>query len=270
MPALTRGPLPARVYWVRRIMVLGTAVLLVIAIGRLLGGGSDGSSGDDLAAQVGADITATISAGSSDLPTQVTRTPSPTKKPSKTKTPLAQPEGPCDNADVAITPSVEKAVGGHDVPIVLQLRTRVADACTWRVSPDTVTVNITSGKDRIWTSRDCPAAIATRDVIVRKAVTTDVTLTWSQAKRSDSEGCTRFTGWAMPGWYHVTAAALGGEPSDLQFELTAPVAGTITKTATPKNSPTSSPSGRPVTPGQSTRTPGQGAGHSPSGAVEPD
>jgi hypothetical protein len=271
MPALTRGPLPARVYWVRRLMVLGTAVLLVVAIGRLLGGGSDGSSGPDKAAQVGADISSKPSADLSDLPTQASITSSgPAKKPTRTKTPLAQPEGPCANEDVAITPSVDQAVGGRDVPIVLQLRSRTADACTWRVSPDTVTVNITSGKDRIWTSRDCPAAIRTRDVIVRKAVTADVTLIWTQAKRSDSDGCTRFTGWAMPGWYHVTAAALGGEPSDLQFELTAPVAGTITKTATPKNSPSSSPSGRPLAPGQSTKTPGQGPGKSPSGAVEPN
>ncbi len=273
---MTRGPLPARVYWVRRAMVLGTAVLLVVAIGRLLGGGSDGSSGADEAAQVGADITSTSTTEITGLPTQTTRLPSasPTKKPSRTKTPLAQPDGPCANEDVAITPSVEQAVGGRDVPIVLQLRSRTADACTWRVSPDTVTVNITSGKDRIWTSRDCPAAIRTRDVIVRKAVTADVTLIWTQAKRSDSDGCTRFTGWAMPGWYHVTAAALGGEPSDVQFELTAPVAGTITKTATPKNTPSNSPSGRPLAPGQSTKTPGQGPGQgpgkSPSGAVEPD
>lgn len=266
---MTRGPLPARVYWVRRVMVLGTAVLLVIAIGRLLGGGSDGSSGADEAAQVGADITSTELTG---LPTQTTRLPSasPTKKPSKTKTPLAQPDGPCANEDVAITPSVEQAVGGRDVPIVLQLRSRTADACTWRVSTDTVTVNITSGKDRIWTSRDCPAVIRARDVIVRKAVTTDVTLVWDEAKRSKSGVCTKLTDWAMPGWYHVTAAALGGEPSDLQFELTTPVAGTITKTATPKNSPSSSPSGRPLAPGQSTKTPGQGPGKSPSGAVEPN
>ena len=246
MPALTRGPLPARVYWVRRTMVLGTAALLVVAIARLLGGGSDASSGSDPAAQTSR---------------------KPGKKATRKQEPeLAQPQGPCANQDVAITPIVTEAVGGEDVPIVLQLRTITADACVWRVSPDTVTVNITSGKDDIWTSRHCPRAIAPQDVVVRKAVTTEVSLVWGQAKRSDSEGCTKLTGWASPGWYHVTAAALGGEPSDVQFELTAPVAGTITKTVKPKNTPSSSPSGRPVTPGQSTKTPGK----SPSGAVEPN
>ena len=47
MSSLTRGPLSAGVYWRRRLAVLGVAVLLVVGIARLLGAGSDGSSGDD-------------------------------------------------------------------------------------------------------------------------------------------------------------------------------------------------------------------------------
>ena len=54
--------------------------------------------------------------------------------------------------------------------------------------------------------------------------------------RSDAQ-CTPLVGWPMPGWYHVTASSLGGEPSDLQFELKTPVAGTVTKTADPTQSP---------------------------------
>lgn len=264
MPALTRGPLPARVYWVRRTLVLGTAVLLVVAIARLLGGGSDASSDPDRAAQVAAGTTPSESTTVGDLPTSAESSRKPGRKATRSQEPvLAEPDGPCTDEDVAVTPLVEDAVAGNDVKIVLQLRTVTSEACTWRVSPATLTVNITSGKDRIWTSRDCPRAILSRDVIVRSAETTDVDLVWTQAKRSDSDGCTKLTGWADPGWYHVTAAALGGEPSDVQFELTTPVAGTITKTVTPKNSPSSSPSGRPVTPSHS-------ASKSPSGAVEPD
>jgi len=140
----------------------------------------------------------------------------------------------------------------------------VSEACTWRVSPDALTVAITSGKDAIWNTRECPRAIPRQDVVVRKAVTTNVGVVWKEAKRSD-EGCaTRTTTWALPGWYHVTAAALGGEPSDLQFELTAPTAGTVTKTATPKQSPSNKPSSKPGS------KPSQKPSQSPSGAVEPD
>ena len=61
MPSLTRGPLPARVYWRRRLLVLGSALLLVFAFARLLGAGSDGSSTPE-AAQVAADETASSAA----------------------------------------------------------------------------------------------------------------------------------------------------------------------------------------------------------------
>ena len=255
MPPLTRGPLPARVYWFRRLLVLGTAFALVFGIGRLLIGGSDAeSSGEDAAAQVAADT----------APTTVltTATPTPTGK-HRTRTPdptptLAAPEGECDGSDVAVTPKVTNAVAGRDVLVVLQLRTLESEACTWRTGSDALTVNITSGKDAIWSSRQCPRAIPVRDVVVRKAVTTNVGVLWREAKRSGEE-CTKFTDWAMPGWYHVTAAALGGEPSDLQFELKRPTAGTVTQTATPTQSPSPKPSQGP------SQKPSQKPSQSPSG-----
>ena len=253
MPPLTRGPLPARVYWFRRLLVLGTAFALVFGIGRLLVGGSDAtSSGEDTAAQVAAGTAPTSAAPTTPAATPTkhrTRTPKPTPT-------LAAPEGDCDGSDIAVTPKVTNPVAGRDVLVVLQLRTLQSEACTWRTGPDALTVNITSGKDAIWSSRQCPRAVPVRDVVVRKAVTTNLGIMWREARRSGEE-CTKLTDWAMPGWYHVTAAALGGEPSDLQFELKRPTAGTVTQTATPKQSPSqkpsasgkpsNSPSGRPVT-----------------------
>lgn len=250
MPGMTRGPLPPRVYWVRRLMVLGTAVLLVVAIARVLGNGSDASSGDDQA-QLSADTsTPTSSTTAADPSTGATASGKPHVRKHPTKTPkpsptLAAPEGDCLSTDVAVTPKVTNAVAGRDVMVVLQLRTLESEACTWRTGPDELTVNITSGKDAIWSSRQCPAAIPVRDVVVRKALTTNVGVVWHEAKRS-GEDCTRLTDWAMPGWYHVTAAAVGGEPSDLQFELVAPAAATITRTATPTQSPTPKPTPKPT------------------------
>ena len=42
------------------------------------------------------------------------------------------------------------------------------------------------------------------------------------------------TDWAKLGFYHVEAAALGGDGTDVQFELVAPTAPVITKTADPQ------------------------------------
>jgi len=254
MPALTRGSLPARVYWVRRLMLLGTAVLLVIAIARLLGDGSDGSSADKggEAARLAAEVSTspvTSQAADSGTPTATLEAP-----PSSTAPVLAAPVRDCVGSDIAVLPKVEQAVAGRNVMIVLQVRSTTVEACTWRVSPDSLAISITSGKDRIWSSRDCPRVVPRQEVVAREAVTTNVGVVWKQAKRSD-DSCSSRAGWALPGWYHVTAAALGGEPSDVQFELTAPVAATVTKTATPKQRPKQGAKQR--------------AKHAPSGAVEP-
>ena len=269
MPPLTRGPLPARVYWTRRLLVLGTALALVFGIGRLLVGGSDGSSGEDTAAQVSAETPPSTTPATTDLSTPAT---TPGKHKGRTNIPdptptLAAPEGECTGTDVAVTPKVTNAIGGRPVTIVLQLRTLESPACTWRIDRDAVTVNITSGKDQIWSSRQCPRAIPVQDVVVRQAATTNVDVVWS-ARRSDDE-CSKFTDWANVGWYHVTAAAIGGEPSDLQFELKAPTATTVTKTAQPTQSPSNQPSNQPGNKPTNSGRPVTGpSSHSPS--VKPD
>ena len=263
MPALTHGPLPARVYWVRRLMILGTAVLLVVAIARMLGDGSDASSGDGDAASLSADSSSAPGAGSSSGPASVGPSATATKASPRAAVTtsaaptLAVPVGRCQDSDIAVTPKVDNGVAGRDVTIALQLRTMTAEACTWRVSHDAVTLAVTSGKDAIWNSRSCPHAIPRRDVVVRKAATTTVAVVWKQAKRSDAD-CSSRTTWALPGWYHVTAAALGGEPSDLQFELKTPTAATVTVTARPKQQP------------KSTKRPGGKPSTSPSGTASSD
>jgi hypothetical protein len=252
MPALTRGPLPARVYWVRRLMILGTAALLVFALARMLVDSSDASSspGKGDAARLSAD------ASSSSAPSQDTTlslTPSPSATPQSTPSAattsaapvLVPPVGTCQGSDIAVTPQVPNAVAGRDVTVVLQLRTLSTPACTWRMSPDALAVAVTSGADAIWNSRACRRAIPQQDIVVRKDVTTEVGIVWRQAKRSD-ETCSARTTWALPGWYHVSAAVLGGEPSDLQFELMTPTAATITVTATPKQRPTKKPAASPT------------------------
>src|SRR5690349_3110062 len=52
-----RGPLPARVYWTRRIVVLAVPLLLVVVLARILGGSSDATeAAGDTATQTGARV----------------------------------------------------------------------------------------------------------------------------------------------------------------------------------------------------------------------
>jgi hypothetical protein len=169
---------------------------------------------------------------------------------------LPEPTGPCADSDIVATPVITSAPGGSDIAIPINLRTKVAEACTWQASAQTMTVTITSGDDYIWSTRECPVAFPPQDVVVRSAVDAPVVVTWS-AKRSD-ETCSDRTAYAMPGFYHVAAAALGGEASDVQFELVAPQPGVITKTAEPEQQ-----GGKKNRNGDTTHTPGEdGAGNS--------
>jgi hypothetical protein len=233
-PLAPRGPLPARVYWFRRLAVLGVALLLVVGIARVLDGSSDASSDEDPRATTAGATTSTDVEESAPAPTPTEKVRRKTRKQqTPTEPPLAEPVGACENADIVATPAITEAPGGSDVPITLNLRTRVTAACTWTVSPDTLTVTITSGNDFIWSTQECPTAIVPQDVVVRQAVDAPVVVTWKDAKRSDDE-CSGLTDWARPGFYHVEAAALAGEPTDVQFELVAPASEVITKTVTPR------------------------------------
>lgn len=231
-----RRPLPRRVYWFRRTMVLVLACALVFGVGRLLDGGSDEDAGPSArpASSAGsASGTLTPSGGATSEARPTGRATTGAVKPRRTRTPLAMPTGPCRDSDVRVIPTLgEPAYAGGDVALTLKLTTFESPACNWEVSPSSVAVKLTSGSDRIWSSQDCRSAVPTVPVVLRDKKATYVDVTWS-ARRSDAE-CSNLTGWAVPGWYHVSTAALGSEPVTQQFELLAPVPQTITPTPTPR------------------------------------
>lgn len=224
----------------RRLVVLTVAVLLVLGFGRLLSWGSDGDEGGDRAVQAAADTSP--SADPSDQRTKKNKNKNKDKgkkdedrTPKPTPTPLAQPTGPCPETDVVITASVPEPVVGRDVSVLLNLQTLTTEACTWHVSSDTVTLTIGAGPDDVWSSSECPQTIPSQDVVVRRAQATAVAVLWN-AKRSD-QYCTNRTAWALPGIYQFGASALGGEPTVVDVELTAPPAEVITQEASPTQEP---------------------------------
>src|SRR3954447_5424424 len=221
MAGTTRGPLPARVYWVRRLMLLGIATLLVVGLAKMLGGSSDGSSGADTARDVARTAPVTEAATG--------RHPSKTAGDPATR--VAMPSGPCAASDVAITPSVPKPVAGRDITLVLDISSGNTPACTWTLSRRTTAIKITSGSDLIWTTSECPRAIPSQEVVLRQADPSRVKLTWD-ARRSEP-GCPVRTEWALPGTYHLHVAALAGQPQDIAFLLTAPSPAEVTMTAHP-------------------------------------
>lgn len=235
---MTRGPLPAGVYWRRRAFVLALAATLVFVIANVLSGGSDGKDSGAPAAQQAANETApsqtiTVSQRRGHKGKRhLSATQGPTFDPSV----LAEPDGNCEPADVRITPRVVGAVAGQPVTIGLGLQTVQSEACYFRVGSDKITLKITKAGREIWTSRECPGAVPSRSVVVRHVVATVVEMTWD-GRESDSS-CSHRRSWILPGDHlTVEASTLGGEPSGSAFALASPTPETVTVTPHPHRHP---------------------------------
>jgi hypothetical protein len=238
MSGQARRRLPARVYWVRRLMAAGVAVLLVVGIAKLLGG-SGGGSGGDAAANVSDTSLGTTPSTNGPQTTGPSDGVDPTgghhgRHADDPVTRVAMPSGPCAASDVAITPSVPKPIAGGDISLVLDISSLNTPACTWTLSGTTMALSITSGRDMIWSTTQCAKAIPTQDLTLRQADPTRVRLTWD-ARRSEP-GCPTQTEWALPGTYHLHVAALAGQPQDVTFLLSTPSPADVTKTAHPHQS----------------------------------
>jgi hypothetical protein len=236
-----RGRLPARVYWFRRGIVLGTAVLLVVGFAQLVGGG--GGGGKDPQARLAGDATTptTTAAPRTAGPVAVPTAVGSSRGATPSQVPLAQPDGPCQPDDISVTPSVPSARAGGRIAI--QVKLSVAQpACTFAVSASSLAVKVTSGNDRVWSSQDCRSAVPTRSVVVRSAAPVTVPVTWS-GRRSSPGSCDSSESWARPGYYHALAAVIGSEPADVQFRLSVPPRPVVTKTAKPKTKKSGSSSG---------------------------
>lgn len=249
MSSLTqpRGPLPARVYWIRRGAVLLVALLLVFTFAKVLGGGSDGKSDAEGTATAASAEQKSESAPDRAATPKATGASGASGEPAggrkgkkAEKAPLARPDGPCDPADVVVEPVIGTVGNDGDIDYKVAV-TGAEPACTWTFSNETVALKIVSGSDLIWTSQQC-RTLPTRDIVVRSAVERRIALSWD-GRRSDST-CSGTGKWALPGAYHVVVAAMGGEPTDVQFRLTRPPTEVVT--VTPKPKPTKQASEKPV------------------------
>ena len=145
---------------------------------------------------------------------------------------LPDPSGPCADDDVYITPTVAAPIGGRTSPPA-----QPADHAPARPAPGTsrrTPCGSTSSPatTRSGSSKQCPDAIPTRTS----------SSAWPRSPRCRSCGTPRALGRRVLRPHRVGAARLlpragrrlGGEPTDVQFELVAPQPGTVTQTATPQ------------------------------------
>ncbi|MBB2924761.1 hypothetical protein [Cellulomonas cellasea] len=193
------GPLPARVYWFRRLVVVGIPLVLVaVVVWVLVGRG--GASPDD-------------GAGAGPDAAPATDVTEPTED---------EDAGPkaCDPADLGLTFTADGTSYAADAlpTLTFALSNEGEAPCLIDVGEAQREILITSGTDRIWSSRDCPAADGQAREILLPPGTPDTTqVQWPRVR--SAEGCPADQPSAQPGTYSATLTLGPLAPAPVVFVL---------------------------------------------------
>lgn len=159
------GPLPARVYWGRRLVLLAVLAVVVLLVRGCLGGG-DGGVADLAVPRISPSGAApTAAAVPTPSPTSVDSRSALAVAPSAPVAPSVPPPSPTPAAPVACapsalrlrttTPAADQVAAAAPLRIVGTLSSTAATPCTVDIGPAAVLAVLTSGTDRIWASQDC-------------------------------------------------------------------------------------------------------------------
>lgn len=189
-----RGPLPPGVYWRRRLVTLGVALLVLLLLSRACG--SDGSP-------------TAVSPSGSPSPS-ATGTPSTSPKPSRSATPKpsasATPTagGACKPADLVLNARADAQVypAGRRPVLTIGIKNGGAAPCTFDVGQANREIRVTSGNDRVWSSDDCSPGGGAQVVTLQPgAAPTEFSVTWSRQR--SAPGCAGDRRAAPVGTYRV-------------------------------------------------------------------
>ncbi len=189
-----KGPLPPKVYWRRRLIVIGIAVAVIIVI--VIIAIPKGSSPNP---------------GSTSNPGDIPSITSPTGTP--TISPTAG--GDCDPAKVTLTADTDKSeyAAGELPQLWLTLENKSAQPCTIGVGGDQVTFTITSpsgnGDETYWTTADCSDPSPAASVTLKNGVPVESSAktTWPRTR-------------STPGDCIATAPQVGSDGASFDFTIT--------------------------------------------------
>ncbi len=230
------GSQPPSVYWRRRIILLGSVVLLVVLIVltvNAMNSGTGGSANAD-----GSSPTSTSSAftptpstasgsvsGSASLSVSVSAKPSTPSKSSGTPTKstarstLAPPPARCVSSNLqlrAVAAKTSYRVG--DTPTLqLQVTNTGPRACVQDLADKQVELRVYNGESRVWGSHDCKIVPGTADRILTPQVSVLVSIKWSGL--TSQPGCKGTRQRVGAGTYTLYALLSGRTGHASQFDI---------------------------------------------------
>jgi hypothetical protein len=208
-----RKPSPA--VYRRRRLFLGAALLLVIALvvgGFSLAGAFGGSSEQASSTDPAAGATASAAPSSQASPSSSAPAPTPTPSPTPT----------CNQNLVTVSASTDKAAYGPEENPMLTLKVTNGGTmpCEVNIGTSQMEFLVTSGPDRIFSSRDCQAK--SEDLVKTIAPGASETANFPWSRNRSVEGCQPVE--AKPGGggaYYIFTAKLGSKASPKAvFQLT--------------------------------------------------
>ena len=252
------GPEAPRTYWIRRGILLAVVLLLalgvVLAVANLTKAAvvstqpptvlpadtpsptstpadstpAGAESGATPAASASAPTPATSSSATSAT-TPVPSTSSAAKpsastsasasaQPKPTTTTVGTPD--CKAADLRVTLKGDKSLAaGKKNAFTLSLINGGASTCLASVTDKNFELKIYSGKDRIWSSKDCTKVLADFDKKLASQADVDWTMTWNGKRSVKGEKCDYASAKPQPGTYWATAQLKGADPVQLRMIL---------------------------------------------------
>jgi hypothetical protein len=184
------GPQPPRVYWMRRVFVLGLPLILIIVIAVSCAGGGSKSP----------------SASTSGL-----------SSPGSTTT--SHSGGACVPADLSATLSTSPTIYPvGQSPIFVGTITNMSTAsCQLTTSPSNETWTVESGPDHFWTTGGCPRSKVASAKTLAAGASRKVSITWDGHRLLP--GCKPGES-ASPGTYHLHATLDGVAAEQVTFHFT--------------------------------------------------
>ncbi|MBV9292697.1 MAG: hypothetical protein JO222_09625 [Frankiales bacterium] len=189
------GPEPARVYWQRRVMVIGIVVIAAVVIAIVAG--SVGSGGAH--------------------PSTTGRSQQPTPPAGSTAAGRAQP---CGASSITVTASTDAAVypGGAIPKLAVQVHNKGTAPCRLEVQTAARTWSVFSGNDQVWTTADCPRSDKVTAHRLPAGKSVSYSLSWDRSR--SVPGCTHEGAAAQPGTYRLYVTVDGVHSAPAVFHLT--------------------------------------------------
>lgn len=212
----TSRRLPARVYWVRRAVVIGGVVLLAALVVGLAHPWA-GRAADRAAARASASATTTTTTAAAATTAATTPPPAPAPTPT---TSLRGGVGDCQAAQLAlaVTADAVDVAAGVSPTFTVTIKNTGTASCLVDAGDAYRELVVTSGADRVWSSKDCVAANASRRTLLLAAGQADSThVPWNRVR--SAAGCPGGQSRPGTGTYQATVNLSGATGGPAVFVL---------------------------------------------------